>query len=52
MVRMEAALDTYEAFKARAQAKNSEEFSRQHPQIVEYCWAVEQLREQGEWPSE
>lgn len=44
VVNLEAAVDTLNAFKARAAATNAVEFSEKHPAWAEYCAGVDRLR--------
>lgn len=56
LVQMEAALYAYESLRARRQALDqgvsAVKFSKAHPELVEYCAAVDHLREYGRWPNE
>jgi hypothetical protein len=47
-LRMEAALSVYHAFRARAGAKNSVEFTNRFPEISAFCWEIEQMENEEE----
>jgi hypothetical protein len=48
MVQMETALNVYEAFRARAQAKSAVDFAKNYPEVVELCAEIEKLRDDEE----
>lgn len=45
MVGMEQALKTYRAFRARDNAPNAVEFAKRHPDTINYCFFVDELRD-------
>lgn len=52
MVRMSTALNVFNSFKAYADRDNIKNFGAKYPETVEFCHAVDVLRETGHWPEE